>query len=151
MLRKVTWRFWTALAVMLGTYAVLGFFFARNDRVDADIYTWGLVAAALMPLAFAGVTWSVTRGHWKENDLGLNLVMLQLGNVPMAGILAYVFLFQHGILTATNEAWIEIGSPWWLAFWLGWRNWLYLRIHREGPEDKHLPPTADAEDRHDRT
>lgn len=132
MVRRVTWRFWAVTVGLLAAYAVLGVFYASSGRVEADIYTWGLVAAAVMPLAFTAVTWLVTRGAWRQNDLGVNLVVCELGLVPFAGILAYVFLFQHGMLSTSQEAWVEIGSPWWTAFWLGWRNFIYLRMRREG-------------------
>lgn len=131
MLRRITWRFWVAMPLLVIGYVIAGLYLAKNGRLESDVYSWGLVAATVMPVLFTIVTNITTHGGWRDNDLGLNLVMVQLGVIPFAGILAWVFLFQHGMLTSSMEAWIEIGSPWWLAFWLGWRNFIYLRIKRE--------------------
>jgi hypothetical protein len=130
MLRQVTWRFWAVIFLALSAYTVLGVFFDTNGRVESDIYAWGLVAATTAPIVFV-IVYSLLWRDWRHNDLGVNLVLAQVGLIPMAGVLAYVFLFEHGQLTNPIQAWIEIGSPWWTAIWLYWRNFIFFRIKRE--------------------
>jgi hypothetical protein len=131
MLRMVTRRFWVLIAVLLAGYGVLGYFFAENGPVSTDVWMAGLLLEVLAPLVFTGVYTYVTRGGWSHNDLGVNLVLVELGLLPQAGILAYVVLFRNGAITTSGLAWAFIGSPYWTAGMLFWRNFIYLRIRRD--------------------
>ena len=146
MLRRVTARFWAGLLVVVAAYAVTGYFVIHSSlvgRVEPDIYTWGLGAEFLAPLVFTLVYSIITRGGWRENDMGVNLVLVELGLLPGAAVLFWTFAFNHGSLTNPVLGWIEIGSPWWTSIFLYWRNFLFIRATREGA-------TAQNGDSHDR-
>lgn len=131
MLKRVTWRSWTALAVLLGAYVALGFAYGSNGQVEATIYKWGLLAASFAPLVFVAVyTWSGAR--WFANDIGSALVQAALCMIPIAGPLAWVFWVNHGVLTSSLLAWVEVSGPVLSALAMLRLCWVFLRIHRDG-------------------
>jgi len=145
MLRRVTARFWYGLLLVVAAYAVAGYFIINSslvDRAEPDIYTWGLGAEFLAPLIFTAVYTLVTRGGWRENDMGVNLVLVELGLVPGAAVLFWTFAFSHGSLTNPVLGWVEIGSPWWTSIFLYWRNFLFIRARKEGTANGNTHPAV---------
>lgn len=129
MLRRVTWRSWAALAVILGAYVGLGFWFGGNGHVEEDIYKWGLLAASVAPLLFVAF-YTVSGNRWFANDLGSALVRLSLCFIPITGPLAWVFWVDHGILTSSLLAWVEVSGPALSTLALLWLGWVFRRGDR---------------------
>jgi Flp pilus assembly pilin Flp len=129
MLRRITWRLWAV--VLLGIGAWIGSYFLFGvSSPDAAIYEWGLLLQLVSILMFIVIYTIVTRGQWRKNDIGVNLVLSQLAILPEAGVLCWVFFFRHGHLTSPAAAWIEIWAPWWATVALLSRDFIYLRVRR---------------------
>lgn len=131
MLKRVTWRSWAALAVLLGAYTGLGFAYGSNGTVEADIYKWGLLAASFAPLVFIAV-YTASGAKWYRNDIGSALVQAALCMIPIAGPLAWVFWVNHGVLTTSLLAWVEVSGPALSALAMLRLCYVFLRIHRDG-------------------
>lgn len=134
MLRKVTWRSWAGVAVVLAAYVSLGFWLGGNDHVEAMIYKWGLLAATVAPLAFVGVYAASGNRFW-TNDVGTALVQASLCMIPIAGPLAYVFWVDNGMLTGSLLAWVEVSGPVLSTLAMLRLCWVFLRIHRDGKKE----------------
>jgi len=130
-LRKVTWRSWAVIAVLVGLWVLAGFRWSGNGRVSADLYATGLTAAFCAPFVFAAV-YTATGNKWWRNDVGTSLVLVTFAMLPIAGPLALTFWFWGGVLTTSVMAWIEIGGPFASALLLCWLSFVWLRIHRDG-------------------
>jgi hypothetical protein len=97
------------------------------------VRTLRLLVAALAPIGFA-VSYAASGQKWWQNDFGTRLVLIEAALIPMAGVLAVVFWFFHGLLNTPVMAWIEIGSPWWSAGMLIWQSRAFVRMAREDRE-----------------
>ena len=143
MLKRMTWRIWTAIAVILGAYAGAGFALAGDGRVETHLYRWGLLGATVIPLVFAATYTAIgIRGgstRWWTNTLGAGLVFAALTLVPITGPLAWVLWFQNGDLHQSWLAWVEVSGP--VLSSLAWLAlcYVFLRTHRDrnggGSED----------------
>jgi hypothetical protein len=131
MLRRVTWRSWTALAVILGAYTGLGFWFGGNGTVEELLYKWGLLAASLAPLLLIGV-YTATGNRWYANDVGSAIVQIKLCVILLAAPLAWVFWVQGGMLKPGFLAWAEVSAPVLVALAMLRLCWVFIRIHRDG-------------------
>lgn len=135
MLKKLTWRFYALVFTLLGGYAALGYWWSSNGTVEAELYKWGLLAATFTPLLFVGVyTW--TRNQWWRTDVGTSLVFLPLALIPIAGPLAWVFWFNHGELTTSWLAWLEVSGPALASLVLLWRSYVWVRIKLTGVPER---------------
>lgn len=133
MLKRVTWRSWAALSVALGAYVGLGFAYGGNGHAatEAAIYKWGLLAGALAPLVFVTVYAASGAKPWR-NDVGAALIQSALCMIPIAGPLAYVLWVDHGMLTTSLLAWIEVSGPVLSAAAMLRLCWVVMRIQRHG-------------------
>lgn len=131
MLKRVTWRSWAVLAILLGAYVGLGFAYGSNGLAEATIYKWGLLGAALAPLAFVAVYAGSGAKPWR-NDVGAALIQAALCMIPIAGPLAWVFWVNHGVLTTSLLAWIEVSGPVLSSLAMLRLCWVVTRIQRHG-------------------
>ena len=131
MLRTVTWRSWTALAVILGAYVGLGFWLSGNGTAEELLYKWGLLALTVAPLLLLAIYTASGNKFWR-NDVGSALAVLAFGITWTAWPLAYVFWFLHGMLTVSWLAWIEVSGPALVALAILRLCFVFLRIHRDG-------------------
>lgn len=130
MLRRVTWRSWAALAAALGAYAGLGFWLAGDGPVEAPLYKYGLLAAAVVPLLFTAL-YAVSGNRFWKTDLGSALVRLSWCMIPFAGPLAWALWFDNGRVAAPWLAWTEVSGPALSALaWL-WLGWVFRRGDRD--------------------
>lgn len=143
MLRRVTWRFWAVLGLIIAVWMACGWRWAGNGTVDERLYQVGLTAEFFIPVVFVFVYTFVLRKPWWNNNVGTNLVLFALSAMPSAGPLAYVFLFNHGMLTSSLLAWVAIGGPLAASLLLGWRCLIWLQIAHAAPE-VHAPDPRDA-------
>lgn len=132
MLKRVTWRSWTGLVAVLGAYIGLGFAYggSGHGNVEAGIYKWGLLAATFAPLVFVAV-YTLSGARWWRNDLGSALVKSALCMIPIAGPLAYVLWVDHGMLTTSLLAWIEVSGPVLSTLAMLRLCWVFMRVHRD--------------------
>jgi len=108
--RRVTWRVWAGVAVVLVSYVVLGLWF-RNDGVfEEQLYRWGLVSLTFSPVILLG-GYTVTGNKWWRNAVGTSLGLLAFGITWMAWPLAWTFLFWNGMLRPGWVAWTEVSGP----------------------------------------
>ena len=131
MLRRVTWRFWAVLAVILGSYIGLGFWLNSNDTVDYQLYKWGLTVLTFAP-AILMTVYAATGNKFWTNDLGSTLAVLSFGITWMAWPLAYTFWFLHGSLGASWVGWCEVSGPALVALAVLMLSYVFGRYHREG-------------------
>jgi hypothetical protein len=131
LLRRVTWRSWAGLGLVLAAYVGLGFWFGSNGNVEALIYKWGLLAASVAPFALIAV-YTASRNKWWSNDLGTALVQTALCMIPIAAPLAYVFWVDGGMLTSSLLAWVEVSGPVLSTLAMLRLCWVFARIHRDG-------------------
>ena len=131
MLKRTTWRSWTALTVTLGAYGVLGFWLSSSGTAEELLYKWGLLALTIAPLLFIAI-YAATGNRFWQNDVGSALAVLAFGITWTAWPLAYVFWFLHGMLTVSWLAWIEVSGPALVALAILRLCWVFLRIHRDG-------------------
>src|SRR5262249_46245275 len=102
-----------------------------NGAIEEQIYKYGLLAAALAPFVFIGVYAASGNRFW-TNDVGTALVQASLCEVPISGPLAWVFWVNHGVLTSSLLAWVEVSGPVLSALAMLRLCWVFLRIHRDG-------------------
>lgn len=113
-MKPVTWRFWTLTVSVIIAYGLLGIPFHKNDAAEYNLYKYGLGAVCIIALVyvavytFLGLTGSA---KWWRTNMGSNFVLLALGVLPIAGPLTWVFWVDHGQLTSSWLAWIEVGGP----------------------------------------
>lgn len=131
MLRRVTWRSWAALAVILGAYVGLGFAYGGNGNVEAQLYKWGLLGASLAPLLLI-LVYSLSGNRWWGNDVGSAIVQIKLCIVLLTAPLAWVFWAQGGVLKPGFLAWAEVSAPVLVALAMLRLCLVFLRIHRDG-------------------
>lgn len=135
MLRRVTWRSWAGLALVLGAYVGAGFWLGHDAAIEEMVYKWGLLAASVAPFALVAVYAASGNKFWR-NNVGTALVQAALCMVPVAGPLAYVFWVDNGLLTSSLLAWIEVSGPVLSALALLRLCWVLLRIHRDGKAEE---------------
>lgn len=133
-MKRVTWRFWALTVGVIIAYGLLGIPFHHNDKVEYNLYKYGLGAVCVIALGyvavytFLGLTGSA---KWWKTNMGSNFVLLALGVLPIAGPLAWVFWFDHGLLTSTWLAWCEVGGPPASALLYARQTTLWLHAVRE--------------------
>ena len=133
-MRPITWRFWAGSLALVGAYFLLGAWFSSNAEVEANLYKWGLLGAAAAVTIFIAIyTGMGLRGYgkWWRNDAGTNLVLVQIATLPVTVPLAWVFWVDHGVLTNTWLAWIEVGGPCFSTILLIWRSQIWIRNAQE--------------------
>lgn len=135
MLKRVTWRSWAVIAACLAAYVALGFAFERNGTVEAHLYKWGLLAAAVAPLLLIGV-YTASGNKWWQNDVGSAIVQIGLCVVVLVAPLAWVFWADSGVLTPSFLAWVEVSAPALAALALLRLCYVFWRIHRDGNSKK---------------
>jgi hypothetical protein len=130
-LKRITWRSWTVIAVLLGAYIALGFAYGHNGIVEGRVYKWGLLAASIAPFLLTGV-YSASGNHWWANDVGSAIVQIKLCIALLVIPLTWVFWIDGGILSPGWLAWVEVSAPAMVALALLRLCWVFLRIHRDG-------------------
>jgi hypothetical protein len=136
MLRSVTWRLYTGIALFLGADIGAGFWFANNGNVEEWIYRVGLVMLVFSPLVLVAV-YTMLRQQWWKNDLGTALVWCCVTYIPIAIPLAWVFVFDGGILTNTWLAWFEVSGPVLSSLSLLRLAYVFARIGRDKKNGTH--------------
>lgn len=136
MLKRVTWRSWTAVAVLLGAYVALGLVYGGNGAVEEQLYKWGLLGASLAPLLLI-LAYSLSGNRWWRNDVGSAIVQIKLCVVLLTAPLAWVFWAQGGMLKPGFLAWAEVSAPLLVALAMLRLCYVFLRIGRDGnPPDE---------------
>jgi hypothetical protein len=130
-LKRITWRSWAVIAVILGTYTTLGLWLGGNGIVEEALYKWGLLGASIAPLLLVAV-YSLTGNRWYSNDVGSAIVQIKMCIVLFAAPLAWVFFFQQGMLRPGFLAWAEVSAPALVTLALLRLCWVFWRVHRTG-------------------
>lgn len=143
-MKPITRRFWYAVAILAAAYIVLGMFYNKNAGVESSLYKWALLAVSAGTLTYAAIYTVISMrspGKWWQNNVGTSLVILSLALFQQSVPLAWVFWFDHGMLTNTWLAWAEVCSPAISAFAVAWLCRIYLRNSRpsQGPESSSSP------------
>ncbi len=131
MLKRITWRSWTVITVLLGAYTGLGFAYGGNGNVEVRLYRWDLLAATLAPLLLVAV-YSLSGNRWWRNDVGSAIVQVKLCVVALVAPLAWVFWFQGGLLRPGFLAWAEVSAPGLVALAMLRLCYVFIRIRRAG-------------------
>ena len=136
--KRPTWRMWAAITAAAAGYAATGYWLSGNGNVEEWLYRAGLTGATLIPVAFVVIYTQIgfrpgTEVPWWRAEIGSSLVLAALSLVPLAGPLAWVFWFNHGMLTVSWVAWLAVSGPCVSA--LAWLRlcWVWHRVSRARP------------------
>jgi hypothetical protein len=125
---------WVIAAVLVAAWVVAGITWDSSESVVHNLTDVSLVAAVLCPAAFIviytvmGLTGSA---KWWRNDIGTNIVWMQLAEVMTLGILAYSVVFHSGQLLSPALVWAYIGGLLAGAVITVWRSVIWLRAYRK--------------------
>ena len=114
-MREIRWQFWAVLGTVVAGFAALGPFYAAKapDNLLFDIATIGTFCAAALVIIVYTILGLVGPAKWWRNDVGTVVVMGAAAMMPLSGVLAWVVIFNHGLLTAAGLVWTEIGAWYW--------------------------------------
>jgi len=65
--------------------------------------------------------------QWWKNDVGVNLVWLEIAAICDNGLLAWAVVFNHGILNTPYLAWTFVGGLLAGAIIITWRSVIFFR------------------------
>ncbi len=119
---------WIAAPILLITWIVLGYFFDNSSSLGW-LPKWAVAAAVIAPAAwifiytFQGL---VGIGKWWQNDVGTNMVWLEIAAIGGNGYIAWAQFFNHGLLNTPAQAWGYIGCLIAGALIITWRSIIWL-------------------------
>lgn len=130
---------WVYIVLTAVFYAGCGFFLADNGTAETWLYRVGLLACTLVPIFFVSAyTYLGFKGvvKWWVSKVRTAFVQAVLSISIITGPLAYVFWFNHGMLTASWLAWLEVSGP--IVCALAWGRfcgyWLAGHVRRREEE-----------------
>lgn len=132
---KPAGRAWVIGVLAVAVWAVLGYFFDSSPHLGW-LPNWAVIIAATAPLAFiAAYTLMGILGaaKWWQTTLGVNMVWMKASVLCTNGILAWVVLFNHGLINTPGIAWAYIGGLLAGAAIITWRGVMFLRAYRHEP------------------